>query len=86
VLRFLVIMSPRFWTLTLWFVTLLLFLALAWSLYLAAFNWWAGSGPPTEHPEIYRMHGNVFFGAACGFLLAFVISLWSLIRRSKRPL
>jgi len=74
-------MPPKYWTLTLWLLTILLFVGLAWSLNLAAFNWWASGGPPTEHPEIYRMHGNVFFGIACGFLLAFAISLWRLIRR-----
>jgi hypothetical protein len=77
-------MSRKYWTLTLWLLTLLLFLGFAWSLNLTAFNWWASGGSPTEHPEIYRMRGNVFFGVACGFLLAFVISLWSLIRRKKR--
>jgi hypothetical protein len=76
-------MTHKYWTITLWVLTILLFVGLAWSLNLAAFNWWAGGGPPTEHPEIYRMHGNVFFGIACGFLLAFVISLWNLIRRRK---
>ena len=67
----------------LWLLTILLFVGLAWSLNLAAFNWWASGGPPTEHPEIYGMHGKVFFGIACGFLLAFSISLSNLIRRWK---
>ena len=76
-------MSGKYWTLTLWLLTILLFVGLAWSLNLAAFNWWASGGPPTDHPEVYRMHGNIFFEIACGFLLAFAISLWTLIRRRK---
>jgi len=31
-----------------------------------------------------RMRGNIFFGIACGFLVAFAISVWSLIRRKTR--
>jgi hypothetical protein len=62
----------------------LLLLGFAGSLNLTAFNWWASGGPPVAHPEIYRMRGNLFFGIACGFLLAFVVTLWGLIRRKKR--
>jgi hypothetical protein len=28
----------------------------------SSFNWWASGGPHTEHAEIFRMRGNVFFG------------------------
>jgi TRAP-type C4-dicarboxylate transport system permease small subunit len=65
-------------------LTLLLFLGFAWCLDLTSFNWWASDGPPVGHPEIYRMRGSFFFGIACGLFLAFVLSLWSLIRRKKR--
>jgi len=77
-------MPSKYRTLALGLLTLLLYLGLLWCLNLALFNWWASAGPPVEHPEIYRMRGNFFFGMACGLLLVFAISLSSLIRRRKR--
>jgi hypothetical protein len=65
-------------------LALLLLLALAWSLNLTIFNLWAGGGPPVAHPEIYRHRANVFFAISVGFLVAFVIVLWSLIRNRRR--
>jgi len=66
-------------------VALLLFLALAWSLNLTIFNLWASGGPPVAHPEIYRHRANIFFAISIGFLVAFLIVLWRLIRNRKRP-
>ena len=67
-------------------LALLLFLALAWSLNLTIFNLWASGGPPVEHPEIYRHRANIFFAISVGFLMAFLIVLWRLIRnRRKQP-
>ena len=78
-------MLPKYRTLALWLVALALFLGFLLSLNLTAFNYWASGGPPTPHPEIYRVRGNIFFGVACGFLLAFVLSIRNLIKRKKRP-
>jgi hypothetical protein len=78
-------MSSKYWTPALWLLAFALFLGLLWCLNLTAFNYWASGGPPTPHPEIYRMRGNIFFGVACGFLLAFVLSVRSLIKRKRRP-
>jgi hypothetical protein len=83
-LRYLSHMSSKYVTLMLSLLAGLLLLGFAWSLNLTAFNWWAGGGPPVAHLEIYRMRGNLFFGIACAFLLAFLVTLWSLIRRQKR--
>ncbi len=77
-------MPSKYGTLLLCFLAALLLLGLAWSLHLTAFNLWVSTGPPVAHPEIYRTRANIFFGIASGFLLAFVITLWSLIRRKKR--
>jgi len=76
-------MSSKHGTLALRLTTLLLLLAFLWSLYLTAFNYWAGGGPPTPHPEIYRMRGNIFFGIACALFVAFAACLWSLVRSKK---
>jgi hypothetical protein len=77
-------MSSRYGAFALWFTTILLLLVFLWCLNLTAFNYWASGGPPTPHPEIYRMRGNVFFGIACVLFVAFLICLRSLIRRTKR--
>ena len=47
------------------------------------FNAWVSGGPPVEHPEIYRQRANVFAAITCGLLLAFVVFVWSLIRRQR---
>ena len=87
-------MSSKYGTFALWLLTLLLFLAFLWSLNLTAFNYWASGGPPTPHPEIYRMRGNIFFGIACVLFVALAVCLWrlfqrnylwSLFRRTRRP-
>ena len=78
-------MSSKQGTLALGLTAFLLLLAFLWFLYLTAFNYWAAGGPPTPYPEIYGMHGHIFFGIACLFFVAFVICLWSLVRRRKRP-
>ena len=74
-------MSFKYGTLALWLTTLLLLGALLWALYLTAFNYWAAGGPPTPHPEIYRMYGNIFFEIACVLFVAFGLCLWILVRR-----
>jgi len=76
-------MSSKYGTLALRFTTFLLLLAVLWAMYLTAFNYWAGGGPPTPHPEIYRMRGNIFFGIACVLFVAFAGCLWSLLRHKK---
>jgi uncharacterized membrane protein YphA (DoxX/SURF4 family) len=80
----LVIMPSKYGTLAIWVMTVLLFFAFLWSLNLTAFNYWASGGPPTPHPEIYRMRGNIFFGIACVFFVAFGVCIWSLVQRKKR--
>ena len=77
-------MSSKHGTLALWLTSLLLLLAFLWFLYVTAFNYWAAGGPPTQHPEIYRMRGNASLGIACVFLVAFAACLWGLVRREKR--
>ena len=70
-------------TAVLWLLAIALFLALAWSLNLTMFNWWASSGPPVEHPEIYKTRGNVFFAIACALLLCFSLAVVTLVRRRR---
>ena len=77
-------MSSKYGALALLVTTVILFLAFLWSLNLTAFNYWASGGPPTPDPEIYRMRGNIFFGIACVFFVAFGVCIWSLVRRKKR--
>jgi len=76
-------MSFKQRTLALGLSTFLLLLAFLWFLYLTAFNYWAGGGPPTPHPEIYRMRGNIFSGIACVLFVALAVCLWILVRRKK---
>jgi hypothetical protein len=76
-------MSPKSKTVVLWAFAIVLFLAFAWSLNLTMFNWWASSGPPVQHPEIYKARGNVFFAIACALLLGFSLVVRSLIRRHR---
>jgi hypothetical protein len=68
-----------------WLLTILLFLGLAWSLNLTAYNWWLSSGPPVRHPEVYKHRGDVFCVISFGFLLAFVLAVRNLIRARVRP-
>ena len=77
-------MPSKFKNYMLGLLALLLFLALAWSLNLTIFNLWASGGPPVEHPEIYRHRANIFFAISIGFLVAFLMVLWRLIRNWKR--
>jgi glycerol uptake facilitator-like aquaporin len=58
--------------------------AAVWSLYLAAFNWWAAGGPPTQYPEIYARRGNTFFALGCSFFLAGLALLLLEARRFLR--
>jgi uncharacterized membrane protein YphA (DoxX/SURF4 family) len=60
------------------------FMAGCASLNLAAYNYWASSGPLTPHPEIYRMRGNIVFGIGCVLFAAFGVCIWSLNRRKRR--
>jgi hypothetical protein len=76
-------MPSKYGPLALRLTTFLLLLVFLWALYLTAFNYWAAGGPPTPHPEIYRMRGNIFFGIACVLFVAFAVCLWSLVRRKK---
>jgi len=76
-------MSSKYGTLALRLTTFLLLLVFLWALYLTAFNYWAAGGPPTPHPEIYRMRGEIFFGIACVLFVAFAVCLWSLVLRKK---
>jgi hypothetical protein len=77
-------MPSRYPMLMRWLIALLLLLGFAWSLNLSLFDWWASSGPPVEHPEVYRMRGNIFFGISCGLLLGLVFAVRSLIRGKGR--
>ena len=72
-------MSSKYRTVALWVTTVIIFLAFLWTLNLTAFNYWASGGPPTPHPEIYRMRGSIFFGIACVFFAAFGVCIWSLV-------
>jgi len=66
-------------------IAVLLLLMFAWSLYLSVFNWWASDGPPIQqHPEVYRVRGNIFFGVSCGLLLAFILTLRGAIWGTKK--
>ena len=79
-------MRSEYGRFALWLATFLLLLAFLWFLYLTAFNYWAGGGPPTPHPELYRMRANIFFEIACVLFVAFAVCLWSLVRRKKDQL
>ena len=76
-------MSPKSKSVALWAFAIILLLAFAWSLNLMMFNWWASSGPPVQHPEIYRTRGNVFFAIASALLLGFSLVVRGLIRRRR---
>jgi ABC-type transport system involved in multi-copper enzyme maturation permease subunit len=77
-------MPSKFKTFMLWLLPVLLFIVFAWSLNLTLFNWWAGGGPPVQHPEIYRHRGNVFCGISFVLFLTFIVAVWVLARRRKR--
>lgn len=76
-------MSARANSVILWLLAIVLFLALAWTLNLTAFNYWASGGPPVDHPEVYRARGKLFFAIACGLLLCFSLVALALVRRRK---
>ena len=65
-------------------LAMLLFAGLAWSLNLTAFNVWVAGGPPVQHREIYEHRANIFLVVSNGFLAAFLLVLWGLIRNRKR--
>jgi hypothetical protein len=50
---------------------------------LTAFNVWVAGGPPVLHPEIYEHRANIFAVVSIGFLAAFSLVLWTLIRNRK---
>ena len=77
-------MPSKFKTVAVWLLSVLLFVAFAWSLNLTLFNWWASGGPPVQHPEIYRHRGNVFCGISFVLFLNFIVAAWVLARRRKR--
>jgi hypothetical protein len=77
-------MAFRWETSTRWLIALLLLIGFGWTLNLTLFNWWASSGPPVQHPEIYRMRGNIFFGISAALLLAFVVILRSAILKTRK--
>jgi hypothetical protein len=57
-------------------------LAIACSLfYLAAFNWWAGGGPPTPEPQVFIARGNAFALMGGVALTVFAAVLYRLVRR-----
>jgi TRAP-type C4-dicarboxylate transport system permease small subunit len=64
-------------------LAMFLFVGLAWSLDLTAFNMWVAGGPPAQAQEIYAHLGKVFLAVSIGFLLAFLLVLWTLIRNRK---
>jgi TRAP-type C4-dicarboxylate transport system permease small subunit len=64
-------------------LAMFLFVGLAWSLDLTAFNMWVAGGPPVQAQEIYAHLGKVFLAVSIGFLLAFLLVLWTLIRNRK---
>lgn len=68
-----------------WTIAGLLLLSSLWFGNLALFNWWAGGGPPTPHPEIYALRGNIFFALACLLFVGFVtLSILNIRRRKQR--
>ena len=77
-------MSTKIKTYALLALAMLLFAGLAWSLNLTAFNVWVAGGPPVQHREIYEHRANIFLVVSIGFLAAFLLLLWSLIRNRKR--
>jgi hypothetical protein len=77
-------MSPKFKAAVLWMFAVVLLFTWAWAANLTLFNWWASSGPPTEHPEIYKSRGNVFFALSWGLFLAFALVIWNLIRQYRK--
>jgi TRAP-type C4-dicarboxylate transport system permease small subunit len=64
----------------LWLLSVLLLVALAWTLNLTAFNWWASDVPPHQYRDAYMHRGNTFGAISLGFLLAFVLTLRALVR------
>jgi hypothetical protein len=65
----------------LWLSAVLFAALTLWSAKLAAFNWWAAGGPPSDTPENFVLRGNAFFAAAVCSLGLTVLFLW---RASKR--
>ena len=56
-----------------------------WCINLAAFNLWAGGGPPTDNPDLYRHRGLAFLiGSAIAFIGAIVIAVAWLKRRVRQ--
>jgi hypothetical protein len=79
-------MSVNLTRLALWLLSILLLVVFAWSLNLTAFNWWASDVPPHQHRKIYNPRGNIFFAISLGFLLALVLTVWTLIRAESDDL
>jgi hypothetical protein len=76
-------MSPKLKAFVLAALTVLLFLAFLWSVNLTLYNWWAAGGPPTEHPDLYRQRGNMFFAIGWGLLAAIALLIRALILLTK---
>lgn len=66
-----------------WLIVILLLGGACWTGNLTLFNWWAASGPPTRHPEIFEHRGNVF-GIATLLLFLAAVLLATLGRRNRR--
>ncbi len=61
-------------------VAVLLLLAAVWTLNLTVFNLWISTGPPVQHPEMYRTRGLLFLGISMGLGIALIVTCWRLWR------
>lgn len=67
-----------------WVLAVLLLLLAAWFANLAMFNFWAGGGPPTAHPEIYTHRGYAYGAATIVCVIGFfVISVMNVMKRKR---
>ena len=67
----------------LWISAALLLFASAWSLYIAAYNWWAADFH-SEYRHAYISRGNMFFFATlvlCGALAGVVVAIFRLHKK-----
>ena len=57
-----------------------LFVIAAWMMNLAAYHWWAASGPPTPNPDRHRQWGNRFFVGSIATIAALAFATWIYVR------
>jgi hypothetical protein len=54
-----------------------------WSVKLTAYNWWAAGGPPVKNAAEYAARGNAFAVATLVLLVAGVVLIVRVFRRSS---